>query len=41
MDADTMKSVWDCLLGVVLCPLVIPWRFVWQRYVRERGERWR
>lgn len=28
-------------LGVVLMPLVIPWGYVWRRYVRQPAERWR
>jgi hypothetical protein len=28
-------------MGVILVPLVIPWRYVWRRYVRQPGARWR
>ena len=28
-------------LGVVLMPIVIPWPYVWRRYVVAPGERWR
>ncbi len=41
MDARTMQTVWECLLGVVLVPLVMPWRHVVDRYVRHPGDRWR
>ena len=27
--------------GVILMPLVIPWPYVWRRYVRQPGARWR
>jgi hypothetical protein len=27
--------------GVILVPLVLPWRYVWQHYVRAPAERWR
>ena len=27
-------------LGVILMPLVIPWGFVWRRYVKRPGARW-
>ena len=27
--------------GVVIMPLVIPWGYVWQHYVKAPGERWR
>ena len=40
MDAETLESVWACLLGIVLCPLVIPWRYVWANYVTKPGDRW-
>ena len=40
MDADTMESVRACLMGVVLCPLVIPWPYVWNHYVKQAGDRW-
>lgn len=28
-------------VGVILMPLVIPWGYVWHRYVRQPSERWR
>jgi hypothetical protein len=27
--------------GVILVPLVIPWAYVWRRYVKRPGARWR
>jgi hypothetical protein len=27
--------------GVILMPIVIPWGYVWRRYVRQQGDRWR
>ena len=41
LDAGTAETMRACLLGVVLCPLVIPWRYVFAHYVRAPGERWR
>ena len=29
------------MIGVILMPIVIPWGYVWRRYVRATGERWR
>jgi hypothetical protein len=40
MDADTMESVNECLLGIVLCPLVIPWPYVLANYLKKPGDRW-
>ena len=31
----------DCMVGVVLCLIVIPWGYVFDRYVRQPGESWR
>ena len=37
-----MAEAWKASLpGLVLVPLAIPWRYVLERYVRQRGERWR
>ncbi|MEJ0027056.1 MAG: hypothetical protein WDN01_13595 [Rhizomicrobium sp.] len=41
IDADTMESVKACLMGVVLCPIVIPWPYVFANYVKAAGDRWR
>jgi len=30
-----------CLMGVVLTPLVLPWRYIVQHYFRKPAERWR
>lgn len=31
----------DCLVGVALCVIAIPWGYVFSHYVRRRGEPWR
>lgn len=41
MDAETTSSVFDCVVGVVLCLIAIPWPFIWANYVKKRGDRWR
>lgn len=41
LDPETMGTVYDCLLGIVLCPIVIPWRYAMEHYVRKPGDRWR
>lgn len=40
MDPRTMQSVVECLLAVVLIPL-IPWAYVIRTYVRQPGTLWR
>lgn len=41
MDERTSQTVIDCLVGVVLVPLALPWGYVWRRYVKQPSERWR
>lgn len=36
LDERTMSTVVDCLVAVVLIP-VVPWRYVFDRYVRAPG----
>jgi hypothetical protein len=40
LDARTMETVRDCLLGVILIP-IIPWRYAFSRYVMTSGDPWR
>jgi len=41
LDAATAETLRECLFGVVLVPLVVPWGYVWAHYVRAPGDRWR
>lgn len=41
LDAGASQSIVDCLVGVVLVPLVLPWPYVLAKYVRAPGEPWR
>jgi hypothetical protein len=34
---ETVKA---CLMGRVIFPLVIPWSYVWARFVKQPGDRW-
>jgi hypothetical protein len=34
------ETLINCLLGIVLVPLVTPWGYVLERYVRAPGDRW-
>ena len=40
MGAGYAETAGECLL-VIVVPLAIPWDYVWARYVRHPGERWR
>src|SRR5919202_977266 len=35
------ETLVNCLLGVVLVPLVVPWGYVFKHYLKEPGDRWR
>ena len=40
LDPDTRETLNACLMGVVLVPLVMPWRYVFANYVKAPGDRW-
>ncbi len=40
IDPDTLGSAPSILLGVIV-PVVIPWRYVWAKYVTKPGDRWK
>lgn len=35
------ESIYACLMGLVLTPLVLPWRYIARHYVRQPAQRWR
>ena len=41
LDAAHSQTMVDTLVGVVLVPLVLPWRYVIDRFVRAPGAPWR
>ncbi len=41
LDPETMETVRACLMCVIICPLVIPWQYVWANYVQKPGDRWK
>ena len=41
LDAGTYETLKACLMGWVIFPFAMPWRYVWTRFVREPGDRWR
>jgi hypothetical protein len=40
VHADNWETIKATLLGVILCPAVIPWRYVFETYVKAPGEGW-
>ena len=41
MDEYSAGTTFACAMGVVLTPLVIPWRYVINEYVMAKGGSWR
>ena len=40
LDPANSGTLKDCLFGVVLMAVVIPWPYVWANYVKRPSERW-
>ena len=40
LDEYASETLFACLMGVVLVPIVIPWGYVIRRYARSPGEPW-
>lgn len=41
MTDDVWANVFACGIAIILTPLVLPWRHVWQTYVAAVAEPWR
>ena len=40
LDAWGQETLFACMLGVVLVPLVMPWGHVYRTYFKARGDAW-
>lgn len=40
LDASGQETLFACMMGVVLVPLVMPWGHVYRTYVKAPGEPW-
>ena len=40
LDAARQETLFACLMGVILVPIVVPWGYVLRHYVRACGDRW-
>lgn len=40
LDEYASETLFACLMGVVLVPIVVPWGYVFRHYVKARGEPW-
>ena len=41
VDANTSRMAITCLAALAVCPLLIPWPYVFKNYVLKPGDRWR
>lgn len=41
LDANTGETLKACLMGVVLVPLVVPWRYAFNHYLKASGDIWK
>lgn len=41
LDEYASETLFACLIGVVLVPLVTPWGYVYTHYIKAPGEPWR
>jgi hypothetical protein len=41
VNAETQETVNACLMGIVICPIAIPWPYVFAHYMKKVGDRWR
>ena len=40
LGPDAQSNLVNCLVGIVLVPLVMPWGYLLKQYVRVPGDRW-
>lgn len=40
-NPDVAENAFPILLGIVLVPLVLPWRYIWKNYVTAPSDPWR
>jgi hypothetical protein len=41
LDEYASGILFACMMGIVLTPIVIPWKYVFQHYVKAAGYSWR
>ncbi len=41
VDPDTWETIKECALIWVIFPFTIPWRYVFETYVKAPGDRWK
>ncbi len=41
VDAEMSQNIFAVMMGVVLCPIVIPWNYLFAKYFTDPGDRWK
>lgn len=41
LDLATRESAIECIIGLVICPIAIPWGYVWRNYMKKSGDPFR
>lgn len=41
LDANTQETLKECLMGIVLVAIAVPWGYVYRHYLKAPGDRWR
>lgn len=40
LDANGQETLFACMMGVILVPLVLPWGYLYRLYVQAPGDAW-
>ena len=40
LDANGQETLFACMMGVILVPLVLPWGYLYRHYVKAPGDAW-
>lgn len=41
LDPGNASTFLEVMFGIVILPLVLPWKYLFQHYVKKPGDRWR
>lgn len=41
LGPDELASVQACLIGVIVVPIAIPWKYAFNHYILRHGDRWK
>lgn len=41
LEGGTLETMNECLAGIVIVAVALPWGYVVRRYVRSKGDRWK